>query len=111
MNSTPARSRLLFTELICNLALFALCAVVCACLLLQSWSISRNSAQLTQAVSLAQDIAESWRAGSVLPTLSELEQTSFSVHCTDQGRALSIEIYTRDEQRLIYRLEEVRSFA
>ena len=63
MSYGPSRSRLLLTELICNLAIFALCAVVCACLLLQSWSISRESSELTQAVTLAQTAAEVWRAG------------------------------------------------
>ena len=110
MSYGPSRSRLLLTELICNLAIFALCAVVCACLLLQSWSISRESSELTQAVTLAQTAAEVWRADGTQPADLSDSQSGLSVVCSAEGRALTVEVYADDGQRLVYRLEGVRSF-
>lgn len=57
MNQTH-RSRLLLLELVCDLVLFGLCAVVCVALLVQARSMSRESTDLTQAVYLAQEAAE-----------------------------------------------------
>lgn len=62
MNQTH-RSRLLLLELICDLALFGLCAVVCVTLLVQARGMSRESTHLTQAVYLAQEAAERLRSG------------------------------------------------
>lgn len=61
MRSAP-RSRLLLIELFCDLVIFALCAAVCVALLVQARSMSRESTRLTQAVYIAQDAAERWRA-------------------------------------------------
>lgn len=58
MNDAP-RSRLLLLELVCDLVLFVLCAVVCVALLVQARGMSRRSTELTQAVYLAQEAAES----------------------------------------------------
>ena len=110
MSYGPSRSRLLLTELICNLAIFALCAVVCACLLIQSWSISRESSELTQAVTLAQTVAEVWRADGAQPTDLSDAQSGLSVVCSAEGRALTVEVYADGGQRLVYRLEGVRYF-
>lgn len=65
MRSAP-RSRLLLIELFCDLVIFALCAAVCVALLAQARSMSRESTRLTQAVYIAQDAAERWRAGRPL---------------------------------------------
>ena len=61
MKTTP-RSRLLLIELVCDLFIFALCAAVCVTLLIRARAMSAESAQLTQAVYLAQAQAESLRA-------------------------------------------------
>lgn len=62
MRSVP-KSRLLLLELVVDLFIFALCAVVCVALLVQAKSMSAESTQLTQAVYIAQDAAERLRAG------------------------------------------------
>lgn len=62
IRSTP-RSRLLLIELVCDLVIFALCAVVCVALLIQAKSMSRESTHLTQAVYLAQDAADRYLSG------------------------------------------------
>lgn len=56
-------SRLLLLELVCDLVIFSLCAVVCVLLLVRARAISQESTGLTQAVYLAQSAAETWRAG------------------------------------------------
>lgn len=60
---TVPKSRLLLLELVADLFIFALCAVVCVALLVQARSMSAESTQLTQAVYIAQDVAERLRAG------------------------------------------------
>lgn len=60
---TVPKSRLLLLELVADLFIFALCAVVCVALLVQARSMSAESTQLTQAVYIAQDAAERLRAG------------------------------------------------
>ena len=60
---TPPRSRLFLLELVCDFVIFALCAAVCVALLARARAMSRESAQLTQAVYIAQDAAERIRAG------------------------------------------------
>lgn len=57
-----SRARLLLVELILDLVIFALCAAVCVALLVRARSMSRESAELTQAVYLAQTAAETWRS-------------------------------------------------
>lgn len=54
------RSRLLLVELICDLAIFVLCAVVCVTLLVRARAMSRESTALTQCVYLAQSAAEEY---------------------------------------------------
>ncbi len=66
MNDTP-RSRLLLLELVCDLILFVLCAVVCVALLVQARGMSRRSTELTQAVYLAQEAAEQFQSTGEWP--------------------------------------------
>lgn len=62
MKTTP-RSRLLLIELVCDLIIFALCGLVCVTLLVRARTMSTESTRLTQAVYIAQDAAERYRAG------------------------------------------------
>ena len=64
MRSGASRSHLLLTELILDLAIFTVCAVVCACILVRASVISKDSTALTGAVTAAQNAAEEWRAGA-----------------------------------------------
>lgn len=63
MNSSN-RSGLFLMELILNLFIFAVCAVVCVVLLLTAHNMSVESSRLTQAVYLAQSAAEGCRTGA-----------------------------------------------
>ena len=58
MKTTP-RSQLLLVELICDLVIFILCAMVCVALLVQARVMTRDSTDLNHAVYLAQTAAES----------------------------------------------------
>ena len=69
--STGGRSRLFLLELVLCLTIFVLCAAVCAALLVRAWSLSRESARLTQGVYLAQSAAEALRAGADLPQMPQ----------------------------------------
>lgn len=62
MKTTP-RSQLLLVELICDLVIFAICAIVCVTLLVQARLMSQESTQLTDAVYVAQTAAETYLAG------------------------------------------------
>lgn len=57
------RTNLFLLELVLDLLLFAVCATVCVGLVLYAKSISRDSRMLTEAVYIAQDAAERYRAG------------------------------------------------
>ena len=63
---TVPKSRLLLLELVADLFIFALCAAVCAALLVQAKSMSAESTRLAQAVYIAQDAAERVRAGETV---------------------------------------------
>ena len=60
------RTNLFLLELVLDLVLFTLCAVVCVALLLTAKGMSQESRQLTEAVYIAQDAAERWRSGAPL---------------------------------------------
>ena len=60
------RDNLFFIELVLNLFLFSVSAAVCVGLLIHARTMSLRSAELTQAVYLAQSIAEDWKGDGVL---------------------------------------------
>lgn len=67
----PKRANLFLIELLFNLFIFALCAAVCAGLLVHARRMSLESTRLTQAVYLAQSTAEALRAGQSAPQVPE----------------------------------------
>lgn len=71
MKSTMNRSNLFLLELIGNLVIFVLCATVCVGLIIRAHNVSDDSAQLTQAVYLAQSTAEALRSGDDVPAAPE----------------------------------------
>lgn len=109
MKLGPPRSRLLLTELILDLSIFAVCAVVCACILVQAWSISLESTQLTQAVTAAQSVAETWRATGTLPDSARPDENGLIAHCVVEDGLLTVVIQTRNGEP-VYTLEEVAPF-
>lgn len=62
MKHVVKRSSLFLTELVLSLLIFIVCAVVSVSLLVVSYSTSRQSTDLTQAVFLAESMAEDWKA-------------------------------------------------
>ena len=106
MKDAQHRSSLFLVELIISLTLFAICAAVCAALLVHARGMSRESTQLTEAVYMAQSIAETWRsapAGSDVGV--SVKSEDFSVRTAEQDGRLNIDIYAGET--LIYRLEGV----
>ena len=108
MRTTP-RSRLLLIELICDFIIFSLCAVVCVTLLSQARSMSRESSQLTEAVYIAQDAAERYRAGlpvyssyftdgtpdtSTLDPLLKSSVPEYSVSLSEEGALVQISVFS-----------------
>ena len=57
------RHSLLLLEIVLDLFIFAICAVVCTGLLVRARQMGNDSQTLTDAVFAAQSAAETWRAG------------------------------------------------
>ena len=105
MSYGPKKANLFLIELVCNLLIFALCAAVCVGLLVHARRISQESTCLTQAVYLAQSIAEEWKATGEEPAQRREEDNGFRVQCAVRGNELDIAIYQDDIQ--VYELEGV----
>lgn len=105
MSYGPKKANLFLIELVCNLLIFALCAAVCVGLLVHARRLSRESTQLTQAVYLAQSIAEEWKATGEEPARRSKDESGLSIVCSTQGNELDISIYEDDVR--IYTLEGV----
>lgn len=98
MKTTP-KSRLLLMELVCDLVIFTLCAVVCVALLVQARSMSQTSTELTRAVYLAQEAVETGFTGT---TEDGYLVSAAETACTD-GPNDRLYTVTR-EGRVIYEL-------
>ena len=96
------RTHLFLTELVLDLFLFAVCAAVCAGLLLHARGMSRESRRLTE----AQTIAEQWRATGVRPAWPAQDGSGLTGVLTVSGDALDIAVYA--DGALVYTLEGVR---
>lgn len=105
MKTTP-RSRLLLIELICDLVIFSLCAVVCVTLLVQARAMSRESAELTQAVYLAQSAAETWKAGATLPAGTDELQVTVT-ESFDEESSRHCNVIVSKDGRVLFTLEGV----
>lgn len=106
MKKAEHRSSLFLLELIFNLFLFVICAAVCVGLLLHARSLSVESRDLTNAVYLAQSVAERWRGG-VPPEESGPSADGLQVKASvvDGEDTFNVSIYKGE--RLIYSLEGV----
>lgn len=103
---TTAKARMLLLELVFNLFIFAVCALVCVSLFVQSRKMSRESTDLTQAVYLAQSAAELWKSGGTPNTTSGNYNIVFTNMKEQDGlRTCTISV-SRDEQ-VMYVLEGV----
>lgn len=110
MKETVNRSTLLLTELILDLFLFAVCAVVCAGLLLRAHGISEESARLARAVYLAETAAETFRAGGAGDTAVREGDLVVTVDdCSENGlRTAEITVAAQDG-RVLYTITASRA--
>lgn len=102
---TPFRSNLLLVELLANLVVFALCALVCVTILVKARVMSSQSDDLTNAVYLAQTAAEAWKEGGELPGEQDGYQVALTPEEESAPRTCSVAVYR--DGRLLYELEGV----
>ena len=106
MKNPVRRENLFLLELVCCLLLFALCAAVCAGLLVRAHGMSRESTQLTDAVYAAQSAAEAWKAGQTpAEDWGEYRVTCEAGAEDASPRTCAITVWL--DGRAIYTLEEV----
>lgn len=106
MRTAQHRSSLFLVELIIDLALFAICAAVCVALLVHARGMSAESTRLTQAVYMAQDIAEEWKGGSDVFGYFP-DQNGLAGSVQDRGDAVAIVITDTATGEAVYVLEGV----
>lgn len=99
------RSSLYLTELILNLCIFLICAVVCVGLLLRARYLSQESRELTRAVALAQTAAETLRGSGIQTGTYTSDALCVSYACTSDGSVINADIKISDDDgRQIYSL-------
>ena len=97
------RTRLL--ELVLDLCVFAVCALICVLLMVRAGNISEESKRLTQAVYLAQTLAEDWKAGKPAPRTAAEGALIGEVRETEDGAA---EVTVTWNGEAVYTIGEVR---
>ena len=92
------RNTLFLTELVLNVLIFALCAACCVLMLVRANALSARSAALTDAVYIAQSVAETFRGqtGSwdfdASGSLTQ-GQAAYTARCSREGDALTVEVF------------------
>lgn len=99
-----SRASLLLLELSAAVVLFVVCAAVCIGIMLQADAISRESAALTEAVSVATEYAERWRALPYADLSEDCRGLRVVVQNTMRGGTRTASISVREERQEIYRL-------
>ena len=100
---TGGRVRLL--ELILDLCVFAVCAVVCVLLLVRAQGISAGSQRLTRAVYLAQSAAETWKAAGGTPGAGALAGEGYAVEIEEGAGEADVTVTWNGET--VYTIEGV----
>lgn len=106
---TSSGFRMLLLELVCNLAIFVLCAVVCVALFLKADALSRQSTELTHGVYLAQSAAELWKSGIQPASLSGDYQIILEPAAGENGLK-RCDITIMKEKQVVYTLKGVTTF-
>ena len=101
---TGGRVRLL--ELILDLCVFAVCAVVCVLLLVRAQGISAGSQRLTRAVYLAQSAAETWKAAGEIPGAGAPDGEGYAVEIEEGDGEADVTVTWNGET--VYAIEGVR---
>lgn len=115
------RANLFLLELVLALLLFAVCATVCVGLVLYAKGLSRESRMLTEAVAIAQDAAERYRA-DLEPTeyytaagtpVETADDADYTVAWTeDPSRKATVSVYALDDDAApIYELTVAKGVA
>lgn len=105
MRDTAGRLRIF--ELIFDVAIFAVCAVVCVLLLGKARQMSAESAQLTRAVELSQNAAETWKATGELPVGGGMpDGDGYAVVLTPDGEGVDVAVSRNGTP--VYTIEGVR---
>jgi hypothetical protein len=99
------RPTLFLTELTFDLLIFALCAAVCAALLVKARGMSRDSRELTDAVALAQTAAETLRGQAPADGALESGALRAEYACTRADALIEAEIRVYADARLVYTLK------
>lgn len=97
------RHLLFLFEIVLDLLIFAVCAVVCTGLLMRARSMSEDSAVLTDAVYLAQSAAETWRAGGT----PNANADGYTVEITPLAGKNAASVTVRHWGETVFTLEEV----
>ena len=89
-----SKNHLLLLETVLNILIFALCAGVCLSLLFCARTAMDESRRLTEAVELAQSLAETWSGQS------ESNYGGYTAKCRLSGDTLTIQIFSRSGEHL-----------
>lgn len=101
------RTNLFLLELVLDLLLFVVCATVCVGLVLYAKTLSRDSRMLTEAVYIAQDAAERYRADLALSEyytaagtpVETADTADYVIECTEEPeRTATISVYALDDE-------------
>ena len=106
MNTPSSRPSLFLTELVLNVLIFSICSVVCVVLLVRSHTIRQQSEAVTQAVYLAQSVAEVWKVGGDLTPLTDAAPYPYTI--THRGNSATIPVWD-DSKQLLYQLDDLKT--
>ena len=103
MKRTPARrSSLFLLECIIAILFFILTAVVCVCIFVKSYTISKDSDNLTMAVHLTSSYVEEFRAGETFAPETHIYYDENWVECDEANatHTLTITMHSQDDMIL-----------
>ncbi|MCL2754500.1 MAG: type II secretion system GspH family protein [Oscillospiraceae bacterium] len=108
MSDNKPAPNLLFLELIIVIAVFSFAAAICVSMFVQARSDSAQSRDLTNAVIMAQNAAEIFKAGGG-QTLQEFNENGLAMQIQESGHAANtptatIQVYRESDNELIYQL-------
>ena len=94
MKNKAGRSSLFLTELVLDLLIFSLCAVVCVGMFARAHNTSMKSLHLTDAVAIAQSAAELIKGGADPQTAA---RDGYTLTVTDNISFVRIDVSVDDE--------------
>lgn len=102
MKRTPARrSSLFLLECIIAISFFILSALVCVCIFAKSYSIGKDSEDLTMAVHLSSSYVEEFRSGKTFAPETRVFYDEAWAECEEANAAHILTITTHTEDDMI----------